>query len=162
MKKGLIIFGALLFLTACSSSKELDSFVESYNDAAYDYTSVDILKEKDFGEIEEEKYATIQTLYQLEGEQTLHAKYTDGKVTGYNMSISGDSPYTDKTGTGYESSLVLIKSLGLDQSLYENNYDKALGNDDIVTYQDGDYDVTLADFVVGDSHEGMTINIDRK
>ena len=164
MKKALIIMSTLLFLTACSSGKELESFVEAYNDAAYDYTSVDILKEKNFGEIEEEKYGTIQTLYQLDGEQTLHAKYTDGKVTGYNLSVSGDSAYEDKEGTGFEASLTLIKALGLDKSLYESNFDKAIDTGEIITYQDKGYEITISDFSVGESikHEGLTINIDKK
>lgn len=163
MKRLFTLMVALLFLTACSSGKELDSFVESYNDAAYDYTAVDILKEKNFGEIEEEKYGIVQKLYQLEGEQTLHVKYTDKKLTGYNMSISGDSPYEDKTGTGFEASLTLVKALGLDKSLFESNFDKAIDTGEIITYQDNGYEITLSDFSVGESiqHEGMTINIDK-
>lgn len=150
-------------MVACGGPKELKDFTKKFNENAYEFVAVDILKENDFGEIEEEKYGNWQTLYDLEGSYTIYAKYDrNNNIVGYNIHISGDEPYEELTGTGFEASQVIAETLELKRDVFIENYQKSLEIGE-AEYQDGDYEITFYDFHVDEviEHQGMTINFNK-
>lgn len=166
MKKVLFIFAAvLLFLAGCSASKnELKEFTETYNENAYEFVSVELLKEDKFGEIREEKYGNWQKLYSAEDRYTIEAKLDeDKKIKGYHINISGNEPYERLTGEGFEASQVIAETIGLDRDKFLTEYEKALnsGGEDI-SYSDAGYKVNLFEITHVEDHGGIIINYDKE
>lgn len=166
MKKLLFVLMCLFVLAGCSSYKsELNEFVDSYNKKSYDFVSVDILKEDEFGDVETEKYGDWQLIHEAKDRYSIQVKSKDNKVTGYYISIEEGEPYESYEGEGFEASQVIAGALGLDADRYNEKYKSAIESDgETITYTDNDYEVSISEFVLGDSleHGGIVINYDKK
>ena len=151
-------------LSACGSN-ELSGFVESYNENAYEFVSVSLLDEDDFGEIREEKYGNWQRLFEREDHYYIEAKYDgDNELTGYHIHVTGEEPYERHEGEGYESALVIGETLGINRDKFIETYEKTLVEDpETVEYKDGNYSISIDNFSVGQTiiNDGMTINFDK-
>lgn len=157
MKRILILLLATILLSACGSNSEHKGFTERYNENAYDYTSVALLDEEQFGEIKEEKYGKWKNLQTRDG-YSVEAKYNDDdELTGYYIAIKEGELYYRYEGEGYEASQVLVKTLGLDSEKFTNEFSKVIETDeDDITYTDNDYEISI--FTLG---SGIIMNFDK-
>ena len=162
MKKVLFLL-LLLSLIACGNDlDETNSFIESFNENAYEFTGVGLIDVNNLENIRQEKNGKWRRLYESKF-YTLEAKYNDNeKLTGYNLSIDKNQAYEKMEGFGYEATLVLIKTLGLDREEFNKYYQKSLEDEDLetVVYVENGYEITLINFMFGKEYNGMVINID--
>lgn len=159
----LFILVSLILLVGCSSNNEINSFTEKYNENAYEFVSVELLNKDEFGELRKEKYGSWKTLQQFKDRYTIEAKYDDGNLTGYYISISGDQPYEDYEGEGYEASQIIVETLGLDRAKFEEAFKSTVAGSEDTTYTDNEYEISLSEFSIVQSnpHDGIIINFDK-
>lgn len=158
MKRVIIILLAAVMLAACGSDAEVSDFTDKYNENAYEFTSVKLLDEEQFGEVIKEKYGNWKNLQTRDG-YNIEAKYNDDdELTGYYIAIKEGELYYRYEGEGYESSLVIAETLGLDREKFTDEFSKVVETDEKdVTYDDNGYEINIFTIV-----SGVTINFNKK
>lgn len=157
MKKFLLLFITMTILLVGCGSKDLDDFVDKFNQNARKYDATELLKDE-FGEIEEEDGDKWRVLFESK-EYTLEALYDGNDISGYAINVRSDTDSISKSSKGYNAVLTLADTLGINIKDLEKGMQTAF-NENFHSYYDGDYEVRI--FVVSVVSTSMTISIEKK
>lgn len=137
----LLLTITMLLLVACGNgSNELSKFVESFNQSARKYDTVELTKDE-FGEVVSENGEDWRNLY--ESKEYSIDEYTEDDLIGYYITVRSDSKSISKEGKGYNAVLTMADALDVDINELEKGMQAAF-NEDFYSYEDGDYNVRIS------------------